>query len=312
MRPLSFFLLLLLTACSHRYSLPTPTTPVAQRALARVDNMPNHPKPYAYKDWRQTTLDFDRYVFDFTQKGDYLPLIWLDSAGRNFPETTFGLYTAIGDVRMGAAVNHGENHEALGATGAVLSATLVGIDKRHQDGHNYVHMLRNYYNRDNGWNVIMNFTNKGAHIGGGYGNDFWYEVHNNVLFYSVAYFYPQEAGFDAIQLRKLGFSLAELKAYGYGAGQLKDTGAVIKELHELGFSLEELLHAGFTARAVAAVDGRAVYELKEAGYAVRELREYGYVVADMRGIYSVKDLKDQQLFGSGAQLAEELTALEEF
>ena len=27
--------------------------------------------------------------------------------------------------------------------------------------------------------------------------------------------------------------------------------------------------------------------------AVRELREYGYVVADMRGIYSVKDLKDQ-------------------
>ena len=103
----------------------------------------------------------------------------------------------------------------------------------------------------------------------------------------------REAGFDAIQLRKLGFSLAELKAYGYGAGQLKDTGAVIKELHELGFSLEELLHAGFTARAVAAVDGRAVYELKEAGYAVRELREYGYVVADMRGIYSVKDLKDQ-------------------
>ncbi|MFZ4633686.1 MAG: hypothetical protein ACOYNO_05710 [Saprospiraceae bacterium] len=199
MRLLPFFLLLLLTACARRHDLPTPTTPVAQRALARVDNMPNHPRPYAYKDWKQTTLDFDRYVFDFAQKGDYLPLIWLDSAGRNFPETTFGLYTAIGDVRMGAAVNHGENHEALGATGAVLSATLVGIDKRHQDGHNYVHMLRNYYNRDNGWNVIMNFTNKGAHIGGGYGNDFWYEVHNNVLFYSVAYFYPQEAGFDAIQ-----------------------------------------------------------------------------------------------------------------
>lgn len=196
---LLLFPLLLLNACARRHDLPTPTMPVVQRAIARVDQMPNHPKPYAYKDWKKTTIDFDRYVFDFDQKGAFLPLIWLDSAGRNFPETTFGLYTAIGDVRMGAAVNKGENHEALGATGAVLSASLVGIDKRNQNGHNYVHMLRNYYNRDNGWNVIMNFTNKGAHIGGGYGNDFWYEVHNNVLFYSVAHFYPQEAGFDAIQ-----------------------------------------------------------------------------------------------------------------
>ncbi|MBK8193220.1 MAG: hypothetical protein IPK76_08430 [Lewinellaceae bacterium] len=60
-------------------------------------------------------------------------------------------------------------------------------------------MLRNYFNRDNGWNVVMNFTNKGAHIGGGYGNDFWYEVHNNVLFYSVADLYPDERDFSRIQ-----------------------------------------------------------------------------------------------------------------
>ena len=127
-----------------------------------------------------------------------LTLTYPASTGRNFQETTFGLYTAMGDVRMGPAVNNGENHEALGALGAVLGATLVGIDKSKQDGRNYVRMLRNYFNRDNGWNVIMNFTNKGAHIGGGYGNDFWYEVHNNVLFYSVANFYPKEAGFDDI------------------------------------------------------------------------------------------------------------------
>ncbi len=160
--------------------------------------MPNHPKPYAYKDWKQTALDFDRYVFDFSQKGEFLPLIWLDKTGRNFPETTFGIYTALGDVRMGAAVNNGENHEALGALGAVLGATLAGIDKSNQDGKDYVRMLRNYFNRDNGWNVVMNFTNEGAHIGGGYGNDFWYEIHNNVLFYCVANFYPNEAGFDDI------------------------------------------------------------------------------------------------------------------
>jgi len=172
--------------------------PVTQRNIPRVDKMPFHPKPYKFRDWKKTALDFDAYVFDFNQKGPFLPLIWLDGQKRNFPDTTFGIYTALGDIRMGSAVNNGENHEALGALGAVLGATMVGIDKSKQEGINYVRMLRNYFNKDNGWNIIQNFTNKGAHIGGGYGNDFWYEVHNNVLFYSVADKYRDEPEFDEI------------------------------------------------------------------------------------------------------------------
>ena len=172
--------------------------PVTQRNIPRVDKMPFHPKPYKFRDWKKTALDFDAYVFDFNQKGPFLPLIWLDGKKRNFPDTTFGIYTALGDIRMGSAVNNGENHEALGALGAVLGATMVGIDKSKQEGINYVRMLRNYFNKDNGWNIIQNFTNKGAHIGGGYGNDFWYEVHNNVLFYSVADKYRDEPEFDEI------------------------------------------------------------------------------------------------------------------
>lgn len=194
-----FVFLLFLAACNRQSTFTPSAISVTQRSIPRVEKMPNHPKPYAWKDWKQTTLDFDKYVFDLNKKGEHLPLVWLDKTGRNFPETTFGLYTAIGDVRMGPAVNNGENHEALGAMGAVLSAALVGIDKRKQDGNNYVGMLRNYFNSDNGWNVIMNFTNKGAHIGGGYGNDFWYEVHNNVLFYCVADLYPEEKEFTNIQ-----------------------------------------------------------------------------------------------------------------
>jgi hypothetical protein len=189
----------MLYSCAGIKQLPVASAPIAQRAIARIDKMPNHPSPYVYKDWKQTALDFDRYIFDFNQKGDYLPLIWLDGAKRNFPDTTFGFYTALGDIRMGAKVNNGENHEALGALGAVLGATLVGIDKSNQGGRNYVRMLRNYFNKDNGWNVIMDFTNKGAHIGGGYGNDFWYEIHNNMLFYAVANFYPHEKDFEEIQ-----------------------------------------------------------------------------------------------------------------
>jgi len=201
MKKLHFFFLLLslLSACAPKPGFTPTASFVSQNAIPRVDKMPNHPKPYVFKDWKKTAQDFDQYVFDFSQKGDFLPLIWWDKTGRNFPETTFGIYTALGDVRMGGATNNGENHEALGALGAVLGATLAGIDKSKQDGHDYVGMLRNYFNRDNGWNVIMNFTNKGAHIGGGYGNDFWYEVHNNVLFYSVADLYPKEKGFEDIQ-----------------------------------------------------------------------------------------------------------------
>lgn len=185
-------------SCKVKQWMPEATSPVAQIHLKRVDKMPFRPVPYKFRDWKKTAVDFDKYVFDFKQKGKYLPLIWLDGMKRNFPDTTFGIYTALGDIRMGAAVNHGENHEALGALGAVLGATMAGIDKSNQDGRNYVRMLRNYFNKDNGWNIIQNFTNKGAHIGGGYCNDFWYEVHNNVLFYSVADKYPNEADFDEI------------------------------------------------------------------------------------------------------------------
>ena len=104
----------------------------------------------------------------------------------------------------------------------------------------------------------------------------------------------REAGFTAIQLRALGFTAKELKDYGYGAAALKEAGCLVKELKELEFSDEELEEAGFSRRAVEAVNGRSVRELKEVGlYEVAELREYGYLVADLRGIYTVKDIKDQ-------------------
>ncbi len=171
---------------------------VKQKSIPRVDAMPNQPKPFKMKDWKQTTIDYDKYVYDFSQKGDYLPLIWTENSGRNFKEQTFGIYTAIGDVREGPKKNNGENHEALGAMGSIIGATLVGIDKSNQDGHNYVSMMRNYFNKDNGWNIVMNFTNEGAHIGGGYGNDYWYDVYNNVLFYAIGNYYPKEKGYSEI------------------------------------------------------------------------------------------------------------------
>lgn len=172
--------------------------PVAQSAVPRVDAMPNEPQPYQLRDWKKTTQLFDQYVFDWSATGPFMPLIWEDTMKRNVNQKTFGLFTCIGDVRQGAAVNNGENHEALGQLGAIIGATLVGIDKSNQDGRNYVKMSQNYFNKDNGWNIIQNFTNKGAHVGGGYGNDYWYDIYNNVLFYGVANYYPKTEGNDEI------------------------------------------------------------------------------------------------------------------
>lgn len=180
-------------------SILPPSSVVSQIDIPRVTGMPDMPRPYVMKDWKKTAVDFDHYVYDFNQKGPFLPLIWIDTMKRNFPQNTYGIYTAIGDVREGPHVNDGENHEAIGALGSIIGATLVGIDKSDQDGNNYVAMVKNYFNKDNGWNIIMNFTGKKAHIGGGYGNDYWYDIYNNVLFYGVSHFYPNVAGIDSVQ-----------------------------------------------------------------------------------------------------------------
>lgn len=173
--------------------------PEKQINIKRVELMPNLPQPYSMKDWRQTAIGFDNYVYDWKSKGEYRPFIWADNAARNNQGKSFGLYTAIGDVREGPEINNGENHEAIGALGSIIGATMVGIDKSNQAGFNYVAMIKNYFNTANGFNIIMNFTNPGAHIGGGYGNDYWYDIFNNVLFYGVANFYPKEDAFPEIQ-----------------------------------------------------------------------------------------------------------------
>ena len=192
-------MILFISGCKpNEFALLDKTYPTSQVHLVRVDEMPAMPTPYVMKDWHSSTMEFDKYVYDFTQKGPYLPLIWLDSTKKNFDQTTYGLFTAIGDVREGPAINNGQNHEAIGALGSIIGATLVGIDKSNQDGYNYPLMVKNYFNKDNGYNIIMNFTNKSAHIGGGYGNDYWYDVYNNVLFYGVANYYPTTDGYSAI------------------------------------------------------------------------------------------------------------------
>jgi hypothetical protein len=173
--------------------------PVTQQNLQRVDQMPDLPQPLEIINYRQLALSFDSTVYDFNATGKFWPLVWKDSSDKNFHQVVVGLYTAVGDARQGPANNKGMFHEALATMGATLGATLVGIDKSNQQNLNYVSMLKNYFNRETGWNIMMNNTcPEVALLGGGYGRDWWYDIYPNVLFYAIYDQYPDQPGFAEI------------------------------------------------------------------------------------------------------------------
>ncbi len=172
---------------------------VAQLAINRISLMPDQPEPYKMTDWYEKAHHFDQYVFNLDLKGEFRPFIWIDSAQRNFPQNTFGMYTVIGDIRQGPDGSK-EFHEALCSMGSILSAGLVGIDKTNQNGFNYVKMTQNYFNASNGWNIMMNNTNPSvALLGGGYGRDWWYDVFPNVLYYGLSELFPNIPQADSLQ-----------------------------------------------------------------------------------------------------------------
>lgn len=190
---------LFLNSCSKTTSKFEVINPVKQESIKRVEDMPNLPKPFKILDFNQLAKDYDTKVFDLNQTGKYWPLVWKDNSKKNFDQETFGIYTAMGDVRQGVENHQGIFHESLATIGSVLGASMVGIDMSNQRGENYVEMLKNYFNSETKWNIIMNNTcPEVAQLGGGYARDWWYDVYPNVLFYAVADFYPKEKDYETI------------------------------------------------------------------------------------------------------------------
>lgn len=173
---------------------------IVQTPISRVDAMPDMPDSYQMLNWKEKAREYDQFIFDWNNKSAVGPLIWLDDSRRNIDQTTFGLYTAIKDIRQGKDANNGEFHESLNSLAAILGAGLVGIDKTDQSGYNYVKMVQNYFNSDNGWNIVMNNTNPSvALLGGGYGRDWWYDILPNALYYAVCDVFPGVDGAGEIQ-----------------------------------------------------------------------------------------------------------------
>ena len=160
------------------------TLQAGQKPIEAVDWMPNLPQPYEMLDWRTLARDYDRFVFDFSAQGEFLPLVWLDRSQVNISQPTFGLSSYVGD---GRPAKGGSSQEGVTCLGAVLGATLAGLDKSRQE-HDYVAMCEAFFTRRNGQNLVLNSQHGRA------GGSFWYEIWPHVVFYGLADQYPQHAG----------------------------------------------------------------------------------------------------------------------
>ena len=148
--------------------------------LPSVDLMPDIPHPFKMIDWRARAIAFDKLAFDLHAKGEFLPLIWIDNAHINIDAPTFGIPSYVGDER-----EKGSGQESVTCMGAVLGATVAGIDKSRQE-HDYVKMCEAFYNRKNGSNLVLDNQDQPT------GGSFWYEIWPHIVFYAIADRYPAE------------------------------------------------------------------------------------------------------------------------
>lgn len=163
---------------------PSPARRVeGQENIETVDRMPNLPQPYEMRDWQALAREYDRLVFDLNATGEYLPLLWIDHGHINTDQPTFGLSSYVGDGRPARA---GSDQEGVTCLGAVLGATVAGIDKSRQE-HDYVRMCEAFFNPRNGQNLVLNLQDARS------GGSFWYEIWPHVVFYALADRYPQNA-----------------------------------------------------------------------------------------------------------------------
>jgi hypothetical protein len=151
-------------------------------SIPAVDYLPRLPRPFKLLDWRHKAQAYDRFVFDLDAAADLLPLCWLDDSHINNPRTTFGLCSYVGDKRQG-----GHGQEGINCLGALLGATLVGIDKRAGD-HDWIAMADAFVNRRNGSGLVLNGQDTGT------GGSFWYDLLPHIDYYALFDRYPDTPG----------------------------------------------------------------------------------------------------------------------
>ena len=155
----------------------------AQIVIPSVEALPPLPPVLELRDWKEVARQFSFFVFDPSVQGQFLPLGWWDQRGINFGLDHWAIPAYVGDHRYG----RDGAQEAITVIAAVRSATLVGLDMSRWQGLDLVTMQKEFFNRANGLNLVLNQPSTTT------GNSFWYEIYPSILFAILSYQYPQLA-----------------------------------------------------------------------------------------------------------------------
>ena len=155
--------------------------------MPAVASFPSAPSPGAAFDWRRRAIDYDSFVYSWSQPGRFPTILW-DHTHYNMSSDTYKMPSYYGDSRL----DTDGTQEALGQIASVVGATLVDIDKSNQGGINYVDMLRTFYWPSLGiarnQPTIQTAQAGQADLDGG--DSYWYTTLANVLYYMLGAQYP--------------------------------------------------------------------------------------------------------------------------
>ncbi|HVU77955.1 MAG TPA: hypothetical protein VHC67_10260 [Gaiellaceae bacterium] len=145
-------------------------------------------------DWRRRAVEYDAFVYDWSQPGRFPTIAW-DRTHHNMSGDTFKLPSYYGDRRLEAD----GLQEGVGQIASVVGATLVGIDKSDQDGIDYVDLLRTFFVPALG--IAQNQPGSPPALTG---ESYWYTATVNVLYFMLGALYP-----DATDMTSMLRSIAD-------------------------------------------------------------------------------------------------------
>ncbi|MEI6407234.1 MAG: hypothetical protein WCO85_06880 [Actinomycetes bacterium] len=157
----------------------------------KIGGMPINQATGVLIDWKARAIATYAVLFDFKAKGPNLPVIWVDTERRNYNFDMFALPAYLGDYRQNP--QHQGSHESLSGIGAVLGASLTGIDMRNYQGRDFVKEILGYHQQNGIAKILLNQTQDS-----GSEASFWYMIYPNIAFYAVNSLYPTEPIFDDI------------------------------------------------------------------------------------------------------------------
>ncbi len=163
---------------------------IEQVKIEAVEAWPRDPKPYAPFDWKERSLAFDEYIFDWNKTSEF-PTIKLDTTHYNMESNTVYIPAYYGDER----IKHDGMQDGLTFIAAVVGATLCGREKDSvkvgDEVYNYVDMLRTFKHDYGHRKIVYSFANPEHDRNH---TDWWYDVGPSLLYYMIGDLYPEEKG----------------------------------------------------------------------------------------------------------------------